>query len=50
MLMYSVVFYNFGFMKHFDVLEEAMTYAKESGFECAVVGPDNEVIKKVSVI
>ena len=48
--MFTVCLYNFGFMKHFDQLEEAKKYAKESGFECAVIGPDNEVIEKVKVI
>ena len=49
-MMYTVFFNNFGFMKHFDELEEAKKYAKESGFECAIIGPDNEVIEKVRVI
>lgn len=48
--MFTVFLYNVGFMKHFDLLDDAKTYAKECGFECAIIGPDNELIEKVSVI
>jgi len=48
--MFTVLFYNFGFMKHFDLLDEAKKYAKESGFECAIIGPKDELIEKVSVV
>ena len=48
--MFTVFLYNFGFMKHFDLLEEANKYAKECGFECAIIGPDNQLIKKIGVI
>jgi hypothetical protein len=37
-------------MKHFDLLDEAESYAKECGFECAIIDSNNEVIKKVRVI
>jgi len=36
MLMYKVDFYNFGYSKHFDTLEQAIENAKSSGFQCAV--------------
>ena len=42
---YSVFFFNFGFTKHFNSLEEALTYGKESGFECAVVDKDGNQVK-----
>lgn len=48
--MFTVCLYNFGFMKHFDLLDEAKAYAKECGFECAIIGPDNELIEKVSAV
>jgi len=48
--MYTVFFVSFGFMKHFDDLTEASKYAKDSGFECAVIGPGNEVVEKIKVI
>jgi len=48
--MYTVFFFNFGFTKHFDLESEAIEYANKSGFECAVIGPDNELVKKVSVL
>jgi len=48
--MYTVFFNHFGFMKHFDTLEEADKYAVASGFECSIIGPDNELVKTVRVI
>lgn len=48
--MYTVFFHNFGFMKHFDTEVEAIKYAVDSGFECSVIGPDNELVKSVRVI
>jgi hypothetical protein len=50
MLMYTVFFNHFGFMKHFDTFEEADKYAVDSGFECSIIGPDNELVKAVRVI
>ena len=50
MLMYTVFFNHFGFMKHFDDLESATNYAVESGFECSIIGPDNELVKHVRAI
>jgi hypothetical protein len=48
--MYAVFFYNFGFTKHFDVKEEAIKYAIDSGFECSVIGPDNQLIKTIRTL
>lgn len=48
--MFTVFFYNFGFMKHFDILDEAKKYAKDSGFECAIIGPNDELVEKVSAV
>ena len=48
--MYSVFFNNFGFIKHFDTLEEADKYAVDSGYECSIIGPENELVKSVRVI
>ena len=48
--MYSVFFYNFGFTKHFDNRVEGEEYAVDSGFECGIIGPDNELIKVVRVV
>jgi hypothetical protein len=42
--MYKVDFYNFGYLKHFDTLEQAIENAKSSGFQCAVWF-DNALIK-----
>ena len=42
--MYKVDFYNFGYLKHFDTLEQAIENAKSSGFRCAVWF-DNALIK-----
>ena len=47
---YSVFFFNFGFTKHFNDLEEALTYGKESGFECAVVDKDGNQVKVFKTI
>lgn len=43
---FSVYFFNFGFTKHFDSLDEALSYGKESGFECVVVDDKGELVKK----
>lgn len=48
--MYSVFFYNFGFTKHFDTESEAIKYAMDSGFECSVIGPNNELVKTVKTV
>ena len=47
---YTVFFYNFGYTKHFNSLEEALTYGKESGFECAVVDKDGNQVKVFKTI
>lgn len=48
--MYTVFYNNFGFMKHFDTQDEAEKYAEKSGFECSIIGPENELVKVVRVV
>ena len=48
--MYSVFYNNFGFIKHFDTLEEANEHADSCGYECTVIGPDNELVRRVRVV
>jgi hypothetical protein len=48
--MYTVFFFNFGFTKDFNDLESALTYGKESGFQCAVINPEGEQVKVFNVI
>lgn len=43
--MWTVFFYNFGFSKDFGSFEDACAYAKSSGFECAVIDPNNQPAK-----
>ena len=50
MAQYKVFFYNFGYSKDFNTLEEAIRYGKESGFECSVISPSGELVKSIKVI
>ena len=47
---YTVFFFNFGFTKHFNDLASAMKYAKDSGFECAVINSEGEQVKTFKTI
>lgn len=42
--MFSVHFYNFGYTKHFDTIEEARECGKQSGFQY-VIYLNNEIVK-----
>jgi len=48
--MFTVYFFNFGYTKHFNTLDEAMQYGRESGFECAVINPEGVNVKTFKVI
>ena len=43
--MYKVFFYNFGYSKDFNNLDDALSYGKDSGFECAVIDMEGNMIK-----
>ena len=48
--MYKVFFYNFGYSKDFNNLDDALSYGKDSGFECAVINSEGEQVKVFKVI
>jgi len=48
--MYTVYFYNLGYTKEFNTLEEAVQYGKKSGFECNVINPQGEMVRTIKVI
>jgi hypothetical protein len=50
MAQYKVFFYNFGYTKEFNTLEDAIKYGKDSGFECSVINPQGELVKSIKVI
>jgi hypothetical protein len=43
--MWTVNFYNFGYVKTFKYPDQAFRYAKESGFECVVYDPDMKRVR-----
>ena len=48
--MYTVYFYNLGYTKEFNTLEEAVQYGKKSGFACKVINPQGEFVRTIKVI
>ena len=50
MALYTLYFYNLGYSKHFNTLEEAVQYGKKSGFECKVINPEGEMVRTIKVI
>lgn len=47
--MWTVNFYNFGYTKEFKYSDQALRYAKESGFECVVYDPDYKTVAKFGI-
>ena len=47
--MWTVNFYNFGYTKEFKYPDQALRYAKKSGFQCVVYNPDYKTVAKFGI-